>query len=151
MKNTYIEENAKSRKRLAKLVQSLTDDELKLVIYKEGWTIAVALAHIAFWDERRRLMLKVWRKKGVSKTPYIDDITNDILIPFLLSIPVRKAAKLAVTTAEVLDKEIEELSPKMVKAIQALKDELAFNRADHRNSHMDKIEAFLKNNVINKS
>jgi hypothetical protein len=140
----YLKANAKSTERLAKLVKSLTDDELKLVIYKEGWTVAVALAHMAFWDERRRVTLKLWKKKGVGRKPVIDDITNDILIPFLLSIPVKKAAELAVTTAEALDKEIAELPPAMVKAIEATKDELALNRADHRNSHMDEIDAFLK-------
>jgi len=144
MDRQYIQENAKSTERLAKLAKSLTDDELKLVIYKEGWTIAAALAHIAFWDERRRLVLKIWRKKGVKPMPYIDDIVNDILIPFLLSIPVRKAAGLAVATARALDEEIAALSPRMVKAIEALNDEVALNRADHRNSHLDKIEAFLK-------
>ncbi len=144
MTQSYIEKNTKSRERLAKLVKSLTDDDLKLVIYKEGWTIAVALAHIAFWDERYRLILKVWKKKGVGSTPYIDDVVNDILIPIFLAIPVKKAAKLALFNAEAVDKEIEELPPKMAKEIRALKEDLALNRADHRNSHMDKIEAFLK-------
>jgi len=144
MDRPYIKENAKSTERLVKLVKNLTNNELKLVIYKEGWTIAVALAHLAFWDERRRLVLKAWKKKGVSPTPHIDDIVNDILIPFLLAIPVRKAAELAVSTAGALDKEIAALPPDMVKAIEALKDDMALNRADHRNSHINKIEAFLR-------
>jgi hypothetical protein len=144
MDRQYIKENAKSTKRLAKLAKNLTNSELKLIIYKEGWTIAAALAHVAFWDERRRLMLKIWKKKGVKPKPHIDDIVNDILIPFFLALPVRKAAELAVSTAEALDKEIEALPSKMVKAIEALQDDMALNRADHRNSHVDKIEAFLK-------
>jgi len=144
MDRAYIKQNAKSTERLAKLVKSLTEKELKLVIYKEGWTIAAALAHIAFWDERRRLVLKVWKKKGVKPIVHIDDIVNDILIPFLLAIPVRKAAELAVTAARALDKDLAALSPRMVKAIEVLDDEVALNRADHRNSHIDKIEAFLK-------
>jgi len=144
MDRAYIKQNAKSTERLAKLVKSLTEKELKLVIYKEGWTIAAALAHIAFWDERRRLVLKVWKKKGVKPIVHIDDIVNDILIPFLLAIPVRKAAELAVTAARALDKDLAALSPRMVKAVEALDDEVALNRADHRNSHIDKIEAFLK-------
>ena len=144
MEKNHIKENAKATERLAKLVKSLTDDDLKLVIYKEGWTVAAALAHIAFWDERRRLVLKIWKKKGVKPITHIGDIVNDILIPFLLAIPVRKAAQLAVTTARALDEEIAALSPRMVKAIEALNDEVALNRADHRDSHVDKIEAFLK-------
>jgi hypothetical protein len=144
MESQYIKDNAKSSERLAKLVKSLTDKQLGLVIYKEGWTIAAALAHMAFWDERRRLLLKTWKKKGVSRVPVIDDMVNDILIPFLIAIPVRKAAELAVSTAAALDKELEELPPKMLKAIEALPDDLTLNRAKHRNSHLDQIEAFLK-------
>src|SRR4030042_3129985 len=137
MEMNHIKENAKATERLAGLVKSLTDDELKLVIYKEGWTVAVALGHIAFWDERRRLVIKAWKKKGVKPIVHIDDIVNDILIPFLLATPVRKAAALAVATARALDEEIAALSPRMVKAIEALNDEVALNRADTRNSHID--------------
>ena len=144
MDRPHDKANAKATERLAKLVKNLTNDELKLVIYKEGWTIAAALAHIAFWDERRRIVLKIWQKKGVKPIAHIDDIVNDILIPFLLAIPLRKAAELAVDTAAALDKEIAALSPRMVKAIEALNDEVALDRADHRNSHIDKIKAFLK-------
>jgi hypothetical protein len=141
---SYITENRKSRERLAKLVISITDQDLQLVIYKEGWTVAAALAHLAFWDERRRLMLKLWKENGVSPTPVFPDIANDTLIPLLLIIPSRKAAELAISTAEALDKEIEELSPDMKNAIEALDELKALNRAVHRNQHLDEIDAFLK-------
>ena len=141
---TYIKENKRERERLVKLVGDITDKELKLVIYKEGWTIAVMLGHIAFWDERRRIMLKIWKQKGVAKTPYIDDIVNDALIPLLLTVPPRKAAELVVFTATALDKEIEELPPEMIKQIEALKEPMSLNRGAHRKMHLDEIEAFLK-------
>jgi len=140
----YITENEKSRQRLIRLVKNISDTDLQLVIYEEGWTIAVALAHLAFWDERQRLMLNIWKEKGVSATPYIDDIVNDTMIPLLLAIPPRKAAELAVSAAEALDKEIVELTPEMQKAIEALDKLKALNRAVHRNQHLDEIEAFLR-------
>jgi len=141
----YIVENKKSRARLSKLVNSLSEKDMQLVIYKEGWTVAVAFAHVAFWDERRRLMIKAWREKGVSPTPYIDDIVNDVLIPLLLAIPPKKAADLAVKAAEALDKEIEALPDKIRREIEALNDPKALERAIHRNQHLDEIEDFLKN------
>jgi hypothetical protein len=144
MTKSYITENRKATERLIKITKSLSDKELQLVIYKEGWTVAAALGHLAFWDERRRLKIKQWREKGVSPTPYIDDIVNDVLIPLLLAIPPRKAAELAVAAAEALDKEIKELPEKMLKAIEDLKEPKALDRAGHRNQHMDEIEAFLK-------
>jgi hypothetical protein len=144
MEKTYIIENRKATKRLVKLVKALSDKDLQTVIYKEGWTVAVALGHLAFWDERRRLKIKQWREKGVSPTPYIDDIVNDVLIPILLAIPPQKAAELAVSAAEALDKEIENLTPELREAIEALNEPKALDRASHRNQHMDEIEAFLK-------
>jgi hypothetical protein len=144
MATKYAAENAKSLARLRQFVNSVTDAELKLVIYKEGWTVAVALAHLAFWDERRRVMLKLWKQEGVKPSPYVFDIINDALIPVLLAIPPRKAAELAVTTAAALDKELEELPPEMVKAIEALKEPTALDRAHHRNMHLDEINALLK-------
>jgi hypothetical protein len=144
MSSSYTIENNKATERLIKLVSNISDSELKQVIYKEGWTIAVVLGHLAFWDERRRLMLKEWKQKGVSATPYIVDIVNDAMIPLLLLIPPRKAAELAVLTAEALDKEIESLPSEMTTAIEAIKEFNALNRAQHRNMHLDEIDAFLK-------
>lgn len=144
MATKYAAENAKSLARLRQFVNGVTDAELKLVIYNEGWTVAVALGHLAFWDERRRIVLKTWKKNGVAQTPYVLDIVNDALIPILLAIPAKKAAALAVATAEKLDKEIEELPAEMITAIEALKEPTALDRAHHRNMHLDEIDALLK-------
>jgi hypothetical protein len=122
MNKSFISENQKSRARLINIVNTLSEADLSRVIYKEGWTVAVAFAHLAFWDERRRIMLRHWREKGVSPTPYIDDIVNDALIPLALTIPLKQAGQLAVAAAEALDKEIEDVPDEMLKAIEALNE-----------------------------
>jgi hypothetical protein len=144
MDKPWIAKNKEWREKLQKFVSKVTDKELQLVIYKEGWTIAVMLGHLAFWDERRRVMLKIWKQKGVANSPSDENVINDALIPLLLAIPPRKAADLCVTTAEALDKEIEGLSPEMITAIEALKKPYTLNRGIHRKAHLDEIEAFLK-------
>jgi hypothetical protein len=148
MERQFVSANKRELERLKKVANSLSVGELKLVIYKEGWTIAVVLAHLAFWDERRRVMLKIWKQKGVAQSPYFEDIFNDALLPLLLAIPPRKAADLAIITAEALDKELEKLPAVMIKAIEALKEPNALNRAIHRKMHLDEIEAFLKTKRI---
>jgi len=148
MVRQFVIENKASRERLIKVANSLSVGELKMVIYKEGWTIAVAFGHLAFWDERRRVMLKIWKQKGVAQSPYFEDIFNDALLPLLLAIPPRKAADLAIITAEALDKELERLLAEMIKAIEALKEPHALNRAIHRKMHLDEIETFLKTKRI---
>jgi hypothetical protein len=148
MERQFVSANKRELERLKKVANSLSVGELKLVIYKEGWTIAVAFGHLAFWDERRRVMLKIWKQKGVAQSPYFEDIFNDALLPLLLAIPPRKAADLAIITAEALDKELEKLPAEMIKAIEALKEPNALNRSIHRKMHLDEIEAFLKTKRI---
>jgi hypothetical protein len=144
MERQFVIENARERERLRKLINEMTDKELTLIIYKEGWTIATALAHLAFWDERRLLLVRKWKQKGVTPSPFDEDIINDVLLPFLLAIPPRKAANLSILTAEVLDHELEETSPELITAIESLGDRHALNRSIHRKMHLDEIENLLK-------
>ncbi len=147
MNTAYIEKNRRSRERLKKLLETITDEELDLVIYKEGWTVAVALGHIAFWDERRASLAVRWKENGVEASDIggIDMHTvNDALIPIFLAMPVRKTAALCLAAAEKVDNELGSLSPEMVKEIEALNDRYALDRAFHRDMHLDEIEALLK-------
>lgn len=145
MKRQFIIENARGRERLHNLVNNITDEELTTTLYEEGWTIAVALAHLAFWDKRRLVLARRWKQDGVTPIPVIDEnLINDTLVPFLLAIPPRKAAELATLMAETLDHELEEASPDLIAAIEALGNRHALNRSIHRKMHLDDIEALLK-------
>jgi len=147
MERQYIRENNASRSRLIKLVEKVTDKELKLVIYKEGWTIAVALGHIAFWDERRALWFLEYRKNGFTPSNINEldtQIINDTLVPFLLGLPVRKAAELCLIYAENVDKVIEGLPPELIIKTEAMGDKFALDRSLHRKMHLDEIDVFLQ-------
>jgi hypothetical protein len=141
----YNKENDLSRERLKQLVNRINDEELKLVIYKEGWTVAVALGHVAFWDERRTRLYKKWMKSGIVPEPVMDfDILNDALMTVLLRMPPRAAAEMVVACAEAVDKAIRGLPGEMVLAISRLGDVHALNRGVHRKMHLDEIDALLK-------
>jgi hypothetical protein len=149
----YVKNNTKSRERLATLVKNLTDAELKLVVYREGWTIAVILGHLAFWDERRLALAKMWRqgKLTPSNIDGVDmDTVNDALGHIFLTMPPRKLAELAISAAEKLDKELAGLPSEIIPAIEAMGDRHALNRADHRKMHLDEIETFLKGKIPNR-
>ena len=146
MERQYINDNNFERERLTKLVNEITDNELKLVIYKEGWTIAVALGHLAFWDERRMLLIQEWKKNSITPSGLNEldtRIINDTLLPVLLALPPRKAAELAEKAAEKVDREIAGLPDELVKKIEALGDLNALNRGRHRKMHLDEIEVLL--------
>jgi hypothetical protein len=144
MEKQYIIDNARESERLKKLVKSLTEEELKLVIYKEGWTIAVALAHVAFWDQYALALLKRWEKDGVSLSHHEWDNINDALLPLALAIPPRMAAELAVSSAEAVDQYIEQLTPEFTRIVEKLNEPFRLNRMNNRKTHIDEIEAFLK-------
>ena len=143
MQRQFVTKNAQERERLRNLVNKITDEELTLVLYKEGWTIAVALAHLAFWDMRRLILVRRWKKKCITPSPIDTDLINDALLPFFLSIPPREAANLSVRIAEELDQELETISPELISAIRNLKDRHALNRSAHRKMHLDEIEKLL--------
>jgi hypothetical protein len=144
MDRPFIVENARERERLRALVGRITDEELGLLLYDEGWTIAVALAHLAFWDQRRLVLVRKWKQQGVTPSPIDDDITNDALLPFLLALHPRVAANLSISSAEALDHELEGASPDLVTAIESLGDRHALDRSIHRRMHLDDIESLLQ-------
>ena len=120
MDRPFVAENTKERERLVSLVSRLTDEELSLPL-GDGWTIAVALAHLAFWDQRSLFLFRKWKKTGVAEPSPIDiDVTNDSLLSIWLALPPRAAANLAVTSAEEIDRELEEAPAELI-AIIALK------------------------------
>ena len=147
MDRSFVAENTRSRERLRRLVNELTDEELSLVIYKEGWTVAAALAHIAFWDQRRTVLMRKWQQNDKidlgSLEMDIYDIYNDTVLPFLLEIPPREAASLAVLADETLDRELEEAPPALIAALEASGYAYALDRSFHRRMHLDEIEALL--------
>lgn len=149
MDQPFVVENARERGRLSRLVDRMTDKELTFTLYAEGWTIAVALAHLAFWDQRSLILLRKWEKSRVEPSAVDTDTINDALLPFFLAIPPRTAANLAVSSAEAIDMELEEVPPELVAEIQRLGDENRLYRSIHRKMHIDEIEAFLQDRHTN--
>ena len=143
MDRQFIEENAKERERLRSLVERLSDEQLSIPL-EDGWTIAVALAHLAFWDQRSLALMRKWKSTGVTPSPIDIDVTNDSLLPLWLALPPRSAADLAVTSAEEIDREIEEAPSELISEIQKLGDKFRLYRSVHRKMHLDRIEEFLQ-------
>jgi len=144
MNRQFVAENTRARERLCSLVDKITDEELTLALNADGWTVAAALAHIAFWDERRLVLVRKWKKEGVTPSLVDTDVFNDALVPFLSAIPPRKAAGMSILMAEALDRELEEASPDLIAAMEASGDIHALDRSVHRKMHLDEIEAVIR-------
>jgi hypothetical protein len=141
----FVKENAKERERLRSLVERLTDEELSLPM-GNGWTIAVALAHLSFWDLRSLFLMRKWKKSGVEPSPIDIDVTNDSLLSQWLAMPPRKAASLAISSAEEIDRELEAASSDLIAEIETLGEKFRLYRSIHRKLHLDEIEEFLSKN-----
>ncbi len=142
MNRPFVAENARERERLRALVGRMTDEELRLPL-GDGWTISSALAHLAFWDRRSLVLMRRWKESGVSQSPIDQDVVNESILPLCAAIPPRAAAALAVSSAEAIDRELEEAPDALVAAIERLGDRFRLYRADHRKLHLDGIESAL--------
>ena len=143
MDRPFVAENAKERERLSSLVERLTDEALSLPL-GNGWTIAVALAHLSFWDQRSLFLMRKWKKSGVEPSAIDIDITNDSLLSQWLAIPPRDAANLAISSAEAIDRELTEASSDFIAEIERLGENFRLYRSIHRKLHLDQIEEILR-------
>ena len=142
MERPFVTENDQARERLDSLVAGLTDDELNLPL-GDDWTIAVALAHLAFWDQRSLVLMRKWKQSGVELSPIDIDVTNDALLPLWRAMPPRVAAELAVSSAEAIDRELQEASSDLIDAIESLGEKFRLYRSIHRKLHLDEIAKAL--------
>lgn len=142
MDRPFIVENARERERLRRLVDRISDKELSLPMW-EGWTIAAALAHLAFWDQRALVLMKKWKISGVAFSPIDDDVTNDSILPLCSAISPRVAAGLAVTASEAIDLELEKAGKNLISDIWQLGERFRLYRSEHRKLHLDQIESLL--------
>ena len=142
MDKPFVAENDRERDRLRSLVERLSDEQLGTSM-DSGWTIAAALAHIAFWDQRSLVLMKRWKEAEVGPSPIDIDVTNDSLLPLWLALPPRSAAKLAASSAEAIDRELEEAPSELISEIEKLGEKFRLYRSLHRKMHLDEIENLL--------
>ena len=139
---SYIELNRAATERMQKLIAHLGDEQMQTRV-GEHWTVAIALAHLAWWDRRVMYVLDMIEKSGEMLDPQIDIVVNDISLPFWAAIPPRKAARIAVETAETLDTRLERYPAGLLE--QIYNDHRRWVvRALHRNEHLDDVDAALK-------
>jgi hypothetical protein len=140
----YIEANARSRERLARLSEH-GDIELARGL-SGGWTVAALLAHIAFWDgwagARWDQYLRDGSLEDLPET--LQDLANRAAMPQWLALPPRRTLALAVEAAERLDARLEKLGDEAVAHILESGRHAMVDRALHRVPHLEAIEQGLE-------
>ncbi|HEX9363025.1 MAG TPA: hypothetical protein VGA47_04505 [Candidatus Dormibacteraeota bacterium] len=146
MDRSFVAENARALERLKALLSRLSDGDLTILV-NEYWSVAGVFGHLAFWDGRALLMAgKLTR--GEPFTPSDDepedvDWINDSIRPLVHAIPPRTMAELALTIAEETDNAMAALPASIVEGIDE-RSPLNLVRAQHRDEHLDEMEAALK-------
>ncbi len=145
----FVQENDESRRRLAALVQVLSDQDLALCT-SYGWTVAALLAHLAFWDQRMVAILQRWKETGFDPSPIDSTAVNESLKPLCHALSPRAAIELCLICAAAADAELAALTPDLVKQIEehieSTSTQFRMNRSLHRDGHLKDIEALLQQN-----
>jgi hypothetical protein len=139
--------NEAERARLARIAER-SDAELAKEL-GGGWTVATALAHVAFWDRFAHERLKLWladRSVVATSMPMVHAL-NDSLLHHWRLLPPKAAAQEALAAAEAIDGEIGRMGDEMIEAylatLQPGQQPLFLDRTRHRKEHSDQIEAAL--------
>ncbi len=138
-----LRDNAQGNEALKKLVGNLATDDLNTPM-EAGWTVSAVLAHLAFWDQRAITLIQKWELEGVGDSPIDTDVINEVTRHLCLAVPPEKAAHMAVTVADEIDRVIEGLSPELVEGIRTSGKTVRLNRADHRRTHIVEIERAIQ-------
>jgi hypothetical protein len=141
---SFVDANRRARERLRATVSRLSDADLKRDV-GDGWTIAAALAHVAFWDRRAQVLLEKWQRIGEEPMPSPADIDviNDAAQHLIGLIPPRAAANEAVAAADAVDSALETLNAELLARVVA-KSATRVDRASHRVEHLDEIDRLLQ-------
>jgi hypothetical protein len=148
MNAEIVDANKVERERLAALLARLNDAELARPL-GGGWTVAMALAHLAFWDRRGRILLEHWERGEVppfAEPDWYDNVANEALEPEWKVLPARDCVRLALEAAEGIDHTVERLAPGVAQAIEARGEGWRLRRGNHRREHVDQIERTLTPN-----
>jgi hypothetical protein len=140
----YVAENEAALRRLRSLVERLGDAELARPL-PDGWTVAAALAHVAFWDQRVLSLLDRWERGETPRPmdPADVDWINEAGKPLCLGLSPRTAARLAVAIGDAVDRRLARLTDAQLAANDAAGAPIFLLRSRHRSVHLDEIERAL--------
>jgi hypothetical protein len=143
---SYVGENTRERERMRSIVESASDDDLRISV-NPHWTVAAVLGHIAFWDARvLSLADKLERGEPFTTSdtePEDVDWINDASRALIHAIPRRDAARLALEIAEETDARVATLPVDRLWPNDPDSPLYAL-RASHRGEHLDDVEAALR-------
>jgi hypothetical protein len=138
--------NAATTADLRALVAGLSDADLAVDL-GEGWTVSMALAHLAFWDEWHVARWLFAAAAGELAPPAADNVitnrANEALLTTWRALPARAAAALVLDAADAADAYIADLDDEAIDLAIDREGSHWFQRRPHRQEHIDQIKRAL--------
>ena len=138
MDRSFVALNYAATERMRLLAEHLSDAQLQHPV-GQHWTVAITLAHIAFWERRALHALDLTERAGAVSWPDLDIFVNDVSLPIWAALPPRAAAHIALDTAVALDARLEDYPPALLQLLYDISPRLVV-RALHRNEHLDEVD-----------
>ena len=135
-----LKKNTEQLERLERLVSSSPNYETDL---HDGWTAAVAFAHMGFWDRRQAELLRDWSVGDPLPESATDDQLNPVLERYWQQLTPEVTGQMAVYAAREVNEIIESLSDEQGEALLSMGKEFMLARGNHREEHIDQIEREL--------
>jgi hypothetical protein len=141
MDHDFIEKNEASLRELRSCVESLKDEDFDRRL-GNGWTVAEALCHLAFWDRVMLGRIERWERDGVEPaildTRSADPI-NDGVHMMSGAVSGREAARMVLDSAEATDAKVASLGAETVERMAAGGFERMLLRHLHRREHLRRL------------
>ena len=138
--NDVHAQNAASTQRLRDLVDQLRPEDYRIDL-GGGWTIGIALAHLAFWDARQSAALHRMQQTG--SLPAEDPAVNPAIeaLGAVCQTPIIGAV--AIDAANTLDRDLAQLSSEQHAALRDAGYPHLIERWSHRDEHAEQIHNSL--------
>lgn len=140
--SVFAASNRAETKRLRELEQRLSPDMLSVRL-PNGWTVAGAFAHMAFWDRQRLCLMRRWAAGDMCSGAYDGELFNETMQPLLELIQPERATAAALRAAEEVDAFLLEVSDEVVQVALSRPDAPNLDRGSHRRYHLDQVERAL--------
>jgi hypothetical protein len=143
---SFVAANAEVTAALGDLVGSLSAADLTADL-GEGWTVSMALAHLAFWDSWHLARWEHAAASGAVAPPpvseEISDRNNDALTETWRALDPGRAAELALDAAARIDACVAALPDASIDAARAADSPNWVERRPHRADHLGQIRRAL--------
>ncbi len=142
----FIEANQAATADLRAIVETLSDADLATDL-GGGWTVSMALAHLAFWDEWHMARWVYAAEQGNLAPPAADnEVTNranEALATTWRALPPRASVQLVLDAADAVDAYTADLAGEALDAARDRDGSRWFERFPHRRDHIGQISRAL--------